>query len=159
MDGAIARAVPTERRLTARVKINELPWLSATRLRQGRDVVLIDLSRGGALIEGGARLLPGTRAVLQLLGPGGCLLACGSVLRCHVSAITLEKGVTYRGALTFDQAIDFGKEARVLSRYPVTIRQTNATPSRVSKEQLGDARGHDLPGEGWIAEDAPADCP
>ena len=109
MDGTIARAVPTERRLTARAKINELPWLSATRLRPGRDVVLIDLSRGGALIEGSTRLLPGTRAVLQLLGPGGCLLACGSVLRCHVSAITLEEGVTYRGALTFDQAIDEGE--------------------------------------------------
>ncbi len=159
MDGTIARAVPTERRLTARAKIDELPWLSATRLRPGRDVVLIDLSTGGALIEGSARLLPGTRAVLQLLGTGGCLLACGSVLRCHVSAITSEEGVTYRGALTFDQAIDFGKEARVLSRYPVAMRQTDVTPRRVFMEQLGDARGHDLPGDGWVAEDAPANWP
>ena len=124
MERSIVGPVTTERRVTPRQRSHELPWLSATRLRQGYDVVLLDLSTGGALIEGKVRFLPSARVVLQLFGQTGCHFACGSVLRCQVSDITPEAGVTYRGALLFDHAMDFSNEARVLSRYPVPMNST-----------------------------------
>ena len=127
--------VTTERRVTTRKSSHELPWLSATRFRPGRDVALIDLSTGGALIEGKVRFLPSAHVVLQLFGQTGCHFACGSVLRCQVSAITPEAGVTYRGALVFDHVMDFSKEARVLSRYPVPVNSTEVTKPE----------GHELP--------------
>ena len=141
MDRSIVGVVPAERRVTPRKKSKELAWLSAARLRPGRDVVLIDVSTGGALIEANARLLPGARAVLQLFGQSGSLLACGSVLRCHVSAITPQAGVTYRGALVFDHAMDFSKEPLAVSR-------------SIGLSRGNELDGHELPSDDLITRSA-----
>ena len=91
-----------ERRGSRRRAAEPWPWRSA-RLRPGRDVVLLDVGDGGALVEASARMLPGTPVVLQLLMPEGARCIRGRVLRCEVASLDPCRGVRYRGALRFDE--------------------------------------------------------
>jgi hypothetical protein len=75
------------------------------RLRSGQDLALLNLSTGGALVEGGFRALPGTTIELQLLTPGWRGLAMARVLRCHVAALHPGRGIRYRAALAFAQEL------------------------------------------------------
>lgn len=72
-------------------------------LRPGCAVSLIDLSAGGALIEGPKPLRPGSRVHLQLVTDRGAFGIAAQVLRCAVSALDATMGVQYRGALRFDE--------------------------------------------------------
>lgn len=126
-----------ERRAHERRHPDGLTWLSTARLRPGRDVAILDLSSGGALVEAGTRLLPGTRVVLQFFGPSVRLLVPGRVLRCQVAAIDPERGVRYRGALAFDRKLDLLGEADGRSGYG--IPEGAATGC--------DEHGHELPSD------------
>lgn len=95
-----------ERRRHVRRLAADLGWLRAVRLRPRIEVVLMDLSAGGALVETATRLRPGMKTVLQLTTRNGELRAFGEVVRAWVSAIPPDRGVLYRGALRFDRPID-----------------------------------------------------
>ncbi len=99
-----------DRRRSLRRTDARWPWRGA-RLRPGRDVVLLDIGDGGALVEASSRMLPGTAVVLQLLMPEGAQCIRGRVLRCEVSALDPHRGVRYRGALRFDESPDLAGEA------------------------------------------------
>jgi hypothetical protein len=73
------------------------------RIRPGRDVAIVDVGAGGALIEAPTRLLPGTDVVLQFCSPTGGKAIRGRVLRCEVSSLDSARGILYRGALRFDE--------------------------------------------------------
>ena len=92
-----------ERRASPRRTRAECAWLVAARLRPGRDVRVLDLSTGGALVEAASRLMPGAPIVLHLVGVRGHHTIRGTVLRCYVSALDPLTGVRYRAALVFDQ--------------------------------------------------------
>ncbi len=96
-----------ERRASQRSKVEECTWFVAARLRPGRDIKVLDLSNGGALIEASVRLLPGASFVMQLTDIGGEHTIRGTVLRCYVSALDRDEGVRYRAALEFDQRFRF----------------------------------------------------
>jgi hypothetical protein len=66
-------------------------------------VHVIDLSPAGALIETGRQLRPGTRVHVRIVTERFTVSIAAHVLRCTVSAIHPEHGVTYRGALRFDE--------------------------------------------------------
>jgi hypothetical protein len=91
----------TERRRDARFR---QPAIAGTRalLRPGYAVALIDLSRGGALIEGPKPLRPGSRVHLQLITERRAFGIAAHVVRCSVSSLDAAAGVQYRGALRFD---------------------------------------------------------
>jgi hypothetical protein len=91
----------TERRRDARFR---QPAIAGTRalLRPGYAVALIDLSRGGALIEGPKPLRPGSRVHLQLITKRRAFGIAAHVVRCSVSSLDATVGVQYRGALKFD---------------------------------------------------------
>ena len=75
------------------------------RLRAGRELTVVDLSDSGVLIEGPARLLPGTHVDVHVVTRDGRTLVRSRVVRayvCHVQA----DSVRYRGALAFERAID-----------------------------------------------------
>ena len=95
-----------ERRRHLRRPAADLAWLRAARLRPRLEVVLMDLSPGGALVETAARLRPGMKTVLQLKADDGELVAPGGVVRAWVSAILPDRGVRYRGALRFDRPMN-----------------------------------------------------
>lgn len=94
-----------ERRSFRRLPRNQIEWLVSTRLRTGHELTLLDLSQGGALVEGQVRLLPGSRVELNLVGAGCRHSVHGKVLRCFVSALNRGTGVCYRAALGFDRPL------------------------------------------------------
>jgi hypothetical protein len=66
-------------------------------------VALVDLSASGALVQGDRPLRPGGRVHIQVTTARQTFSLAALVLRCAVWAVDPERGVTYRGALAFDQ--------------------------------------------------------
>ncbi|HXH06705.1 MAG TPA: PilZ domain-containing protein [Vicinamibacterales bacterium] len=100
-----APAGAADRRQGVRRRPIETPWRHA-RVRPGRDVLLIDIGPGGALLEAACRLLPGATVVLQLLGNRGARLVRGRVVRCEVGSIGPGGEVRYRGAVKFAESVE-----------------------------------------------------
>ena len=71
-------------------------------LRPGCNVCVVDLSAGGALVEGERPLRPGARVHVHVATSVGAFTAMARVLRCAVWALHPTDGVVYRGALQFD---------------------------------------------------------
>jgi PilZ domain len=86
-------------------------------LRPGYAVSLIDLSSGGALIQGPRPLRPGARVHIQLVSGNRRLAIGASVLRCAVASLEAGQGVQYRGALKFDHRCDLFWESGTLDGY------------------------------------------
>jgi hypothetical protein len=100
----------SERRRSVRKGGCKLRRDLTARLRSGQELALLNLSPGGALVEGSFRALPGTTVELQLLAPGWRGLATARVLRCHVAAVHPSRGVCYRAALAFSQGLTVPSE-------------------------------------------------
>jgi hypothetical protein len=94
---------PDRRRSPRHSRVEEHGILGA-RIRPGYDVVLVDVSAGGALIDSLHRLLPGSAIELRLAARQGRTSIRGRVLRCAVARLRLDC-VWYRGAIGFEQGI------------------------------------------------------
>jgi hypothetical protein len=95
------RLTSRDRRALHRVPPEETPWLPSAILRPGVDVLVLNLSGGGALIESSSRINPGIRTELQLLGESRRTVR-GRIDRCSVAALN---PVRYRGAIVFDERL------------------------------------------------------
>jgi hypothetical protein len=102
-------------------------------LRPGYAVSLVDLSSGGALIQGPRPLRPGAKVHLQLLTGTRRLGIAAHVLRCSVASLDSHQGVQYRGALRFERRCDTLWEARTLDGYLVPVEK----PSGTAREGYG----------------------
>lgn len=91
-----------DRRTEIRRLPRETPWLDTALLRPGQDVVVINLSSQGALLESSRRLCPGARAELQLASLDARRTLRVQVLRC---AVTELNPLRYRGAVQFDDRL------------------------------------------------------
>ena len=80
---------------------------SRATLRPGCVVALVDVSAGGALIEAPRPLRPGARVHLQVTTAARTFAIAAQVTRCLVWSLDPIDGVTYRGALRFEQRIDW----------------------------------------------------
>jgi hypothetical protein len=78
--------------------------ISRVRFRAGSHATVIDLSNSGALVEGVARLLPGTHVDVHIFTTEGRSLVRSRVVRAYVSQLEAEL-IRYRGALAFDRTI------------------------------------------------------
>jgi hypothetical protein len=108
-----------ERRATSRVHFRGGVLPPSARIHPGRQVILVDLSRQGALVEGLWRLRPGSRVDLQLdMAPQGTTVR-GRIERCYVACLADPAGVRYRAAIRFDRAVDFTPPGSLLDGYPV----------------------------------------
>ena len=94
-----------DRRTSPRRRRSECAWMTTARVRPGREMLLLDLSNGGALVEGAVRLLPGARVELNLGIPGVQQPIRAQVLRCQVSRLQAEE-VRYRAAVAFEWHVD-----------------------------------------------------
>ena len=93
---------PTERRASDRRRGGEC-GIRTARLRPGREVEVIDLSAGGALIESTHRLLPGASVDLYLTSDRRQIDPVrGRIVRSAVSLLQAAL-VRYRGAIAFDR--------------------------------------------------------
>jgi hypothetical protein len=100
------------RRAPRRVPLADEP-ISRARLRTGREMLVLDVSTLGLLVETDLRLLPGTHVDVHIVTRGGRVLVRSRVARCHVAAVRADV-VTYHGALMFERAVD-------TSGYPVPV--------------------------------------
>lgn len=103
-------AAEVERRRDHRLVPGPTSWRPDAVLRPGQTVVLLNISRCGALVESGARLRPGARTELQLASVTGRRTIRGRLQRCRVAHLD---PVRYQGVVVFDESEDLG-EARVL---------------------------------------------
>lgn len=86
-----------------RVPPSRTPWHDAALLRPGLEVRVINVSCGGALIESGNRMHPGTRTELQLSGRIRQAVR-GRIDRCRVTELD---PIRYEGAIVFDQRLEW----------------------------------------------------
>lgn len=93
----------TERRGQPRVPAAKLHIDEAT-LRPGCPVDVVDLSSTGAQVESMRPLRPGSRVHVRLASRNRTLAVAAHVVRCAVWSLHPENGVTYRGALRFEEA-------------------------------------------------------
>ncbi len=98
-------------------------------LRPGYAVSLVDLSSGGALIQGPRPLRPGARVHLQLQIGTRRLGIAAYVLRCSVASLDSRQGVQYRGALRFDHRCDILWEAITLDGYLMPAAESSTAVS------------------------------
>jgi hypothetical protein len=98
-----------ERRRGARRRSIDQHGIVSARVKPGHDVELIDISSGGALVEGMRRLLPGTAVELFLVAGDLCASIRGRVLRCAIVGLK-PTSVSYRGAIGFDSDLPWFRE-------------------------------------------------
>ena len=125
-----------DRRQAVRRSPREGEPIARIRLRTGREVIVLDVSDAGALVEGEARLLPGTHVDAHVVTAAGRLLVRSRVVRACVSS--LATGLVYRTALSFQRAIDSSSPGY---GFPATSRSApeiegNAYPRRRAATEL-----------------------
>ena len=98
-----------ERRAHERAEAQWARTAKAT-LRPGHSILIVNISRGGALVDGSRQMHPGTRVLLQIVTPHGSVGLSAHVLRCGVRSLCPHEGIVYRGALRFDDRRDWARE-------------------------------------------------
>lgn len=90
----------------------DAPWARTARatLRPGHPILIVNISRGGALVDGSRQMRPGTRVLLQIVTPRGSVGLSAHVLRCGVRSLCPHEGITYRGALRFEDRRDWTRD-------------------------------------------------
>ena len=109
-----------ERRSSPRLAPSALPAFKSISLSSGPEVILINISRGGALLESDRRLRPSTRICLKLAVAENVHQVWGRVLRSQVSGI--------QGGLHYQSAVAFEEELALLNDVPAdAIVQTTSS--------------------------------
>jgi hypothetical protein len=103
MEGVVTRA-RGERRRASRHEGPEGHGIQSMQVRPGHQAMLINISAGGALIETGHRLLPGSNVDLILERTPHRASVRGRVLRCTVVRLH-SASICYRGAIGFDRSL------------------------------------------------------
>jgi hypothetical protein len=106
-----------ERRRAARVVFRDGHLPPAARVRPGAEVIVVDLSSTGALLEGHGRLRPGGRCELTLALASGDVTVRARVARCFVARLERTAPVRYRTAVTFETLIDLSPRWQLATGY------------------------------------------
>jgi len=86
-----------------RYKISEVPSLKGVSSNGGSELEVINISRGGALLESDMRMRPGTKILLRVVTIEGVIQIAGHVLRSSISSL---KGVPrYQSAVEFENPL------------------------------------------------------
>ena len=89
-----------DRRIHTRLSGDELGGLRLLRLKNGPELQIVDLSRGGALLESRVQMKPGATVTFELNSRRGLIEIPSEVLRCQLARF--DRGTTmYRGACMF----------------------------------------------------------
>jgi hypothetical protein len=96
------------RRQWPRCTPDKLPSLKGIVLNQGNQARVVDISRGGALIETDVRLHPNMKIVFKMVTTQGVLRVAGSVLRSFIKS--LGKTPIYQSAIVFDSPLTLIEE-------------------------------------------------
>lgn len=99
--------------------------LARLRLRAGRELTVVNVAPGGALVEGEGRLLPGTHVDVHVITPDGRVLVRSRVVRAFVSRLCSDR-IVYRGGLAFEQEVDLGEGYSL----PLALHRSEAPAGR-----------------------------
>jgi len=116
-----------ERRRASRRVPDAREALAHVRLRAGKELDVIDVSNSGVLVEGAARLLPGTQVDVHVITNGGRELVRSRVARAFVSRIDAAI-VYYRGALAFERIVDASPPGYAIPNVLADVAATTGTP-------------------------------
>jgi hypothetical protein len=94
-----------ERRLQPRIEYRAGVLPPTVKVRPGRDVVVVNLSPDGLLVEGVWRFRPGSSVELHITFDATPVGARGRVLRCYVSGLDRVTGIRYRAAIALSTPI------------------------------------------------------
>jgi hypothetical protein len=117
----------SERRRTRRRQSVDEHGIVRARVRPGYEVVLVDVSAGGALVETARRLFPGSLIELQLSSAARSASVRGRVIRCTVSRVKAAS-VRYRGAIRFDRELSWFHDHNIAG-YSVPAAEMRASAS------------------------------
>jgi hypothetical protein len=88
------------RRLSPRYTHAEVPFLKSVTFTEGSDVQVINISRGGMLLETQVRLCPRSTILMELTTSEGIFKTHGDVLRCAI--VALKEAPQYQAAVSFE---------------------------------------------------------
>ena len=91
------------KRQYARLSLENTPALKGITLTQGNTACVIDISRGGALIETDVRLCPQTKIGFKVLTDNGDFRVTGTVLRSSIKS--LKGAPIYLSAIVFENPL------------------------------------------------------
>ena len=77
-----------------------MPFLKSVTFSQGPEAQVVNISRGGVLLETEVRLRPQMKIVLKLVTSEGVVKMSGHILRSSISSLT--KNPRYRSAIAFE---------------------------------------------------------
>jgi len=90
----------SNRRQYPRLRPEAVPFLKSVNFSQGAEAEIINISRGGVLLETETRLRPQMKIVLKLVTSDGVIKMSGHILRSYISS--LKKTPRYRSAIAFE---------------------------------------------------------
>lgn len=117
-----------DRRRTRRCHRLDEHGIVAARVRPGRQVAVVNVSTGGALVECSHRLLPGANVELWMATRERCAAIRGVVLRCAVTRVG-PSSLIYHGAIGFEVGLPWPVGEDPLG-YGVPIRECQAETTR-----------------------------
>ena len=121
------------RRATRRTVAADEP-LAHAKLRTGGQLVVLDASTWGALVETTERLLPGRHLDVHIVTPGGRTLVRIRMARAYVWRLEVD-AIYYRGALAFEQPIDASARASTRSSVLASLPTAQAESSADRRDQ------------------------
>lgn len=110
------------RRKYPRLKPSEVPGLKSAELSQGTEIEIVNISRGGMLLETGTRLGPDFKIILKVVTDKGPFRIDGVILRSSICS--LKGKPLYRSAVKFKQPFELLDESMILE------------PEKMNKETL-----------------------
>jgi hypothetical protein len=102
----------------------------SARVRPGKDVIVVNISAGGALIDAPLRLLPGANVELQIETARRWDVVAGRVLRCAVARVRTN-AVLYRAGIAFNAPLPAIGSASESARGVPDVEPRPALPAGV----------------------------
>jgi hypothetical protein len=106
MAASLTPAERRERRAARRWTPQELPWPVGCRITPGHDVLIVDLSAVGVLVEVVSPLPPGRLVTIHLIRPSRRVMLDGHVVRSFVSEVHGPDGPSFRAGIAFTRWFD-----------------------------------------------------
>lgn len=132
-----------ERRRATRVAFKDGHLPPAARVRPGSEVIVVDLSSTGALLEGHGRLRPGGRCEVTLALASGDVTVRGRVARCFVARLERSAPVRYRTAVAFETLIDLSPRWQPVTGYHTSTIEPRTSPGGVADTRAASVTGYD----------------
>jgi hypothetical protein len=98
------KEIAPEKRSSPRLPPSTISKFKSVRLVAGPEVTLINISRGGALIETDAHLVPRSSVAIRLVAADAVFLLHGRVLRSRACSFQ-GSALLYQSALAFDEEL------------------------------------------------------